>query len=465
MRELLLDLPPFAAGPSRALDAALREAIRSGRLRGGTRLPSTRALAAQLGVARSTVVGVYEQLVAEGFLVSRHGSGTTVSGIHVPIERLDDEAPRLDRFRVNFLPGEPDCGSFPRNQWLASMRRVMATAPDELFGYGDPQGVLELRRALATYLGRARGVVADASRIVVFGGLASAVGVLAETFISLSITRVAVEDPGMPFHRAILEQLGITTVPVPVDADGLRVDRLVASDARAVMVSPAHQYPLGVTLAPDRRAELVAWARERDGWIVEDDYDGEFRYDRQPVRTVQGLDPERVVYAGTASKSLAPGLRVAWLALPPPLTRRVVTVRGFRAGASQLEQAALADMIERGAFDAHMRRMRHVYRRRRDHLIERLRGEVPWLDVPGIAAGQHFTARLPKPIEEQTLITRAAHDGIGLFGLALHRIEPGPAGLVIGFSRPAQHSFASAVDTLCEFLSGAAVSFASIRGR
>jgi GntR family transcriptional regulator/MocR family aminotransferase len=285
--------------------------------------------------------------------------------------------------------------------------------------------------------------------------------VLAETFTSLSITRVAVEDPGMPFHRAILEQLGITTVPVPVDADGLRVDRLAASDARAVVVSPAHQYPLGVSLAPDRRVELVAWARERDGWIVEDDYDGEFRYDRQPTGTVQGLDPERVVYAGTASKSLAPGLRVGWLALPRPLTRRVVTVRGFRAGAAQLEQAVLADLIERGAFDAHMRRMRHVYRRRRDHLIARLQSEVPWLEVPGIAAGQHFTARLPEPINEQSLITRAAHEGIGLFGLALHRIEPGPPGLVIGFSRPAQHSFTSAVDTLCEFLSRAAVSSAS----
>ena len=466
MRDLLLDLPPVAgAGSSRAIDAALREAIRSGRLGGGTRLPSTRALSAQLGVARSTVVGVYEQLVAEGFLVSRHGSGTTVSGVHVPIERRDDEAPRLDRFRVNFLPGEPDCGSFPRTRWLASMRRVMATAPDELFGYGDPQGVLQLRHALATYLGRARGVVADASQIVVFGGLASAVGVLAETFTSLSITHVAVEDPGMPFHRAILEQLGITTVPVPVDGDGLRVDRLAASGARAVVVTPAHQYPLGVTLAPDRRAELLAWARERDGWIVEDDYDGEFRYDRQPVGTMQGLDPERVVYAGTASKSLAPGLRVAWLALPRPLTRRVVTVRGFRAGASQLEQAVLADLFERGAFDAHMRRMRQIYRRRRDHLIERLRSEVPWLDVPGIAAGQHFTARLPEPINEQNLISRAARDGIGLFGLALHCIEPGPAGLVIGFSRPAQHSFTNAVDTLCEFLSGAAVSFASTPGR
>jgi GntR family transcriptional regulator / MocR family aminotransferase len=452
MSDLLLDLPVFAAaGPSRAIDGALREAIRSGRLRGGTRLPSTRALSAQLGVARSTVVGVYEQLVAEGFLVSRHGSGTTVTDVHVPIERLADEAPPRDRFRVNFLPGEPDCGSFPRAQWLASMRRVMATAPDELFGYGDPQGLLELRRALAAYLGRARGVMTDASRIVVFGGVSSALGVLAETFSSLSITRVAVEDPGMPFHRAILEQLGMTTVPVPVDADGLRVDRLATSDARAVVVSPAHQYPLGVTLAPDRRAALVAWARQRDGWIIEDDYDGEFRYDRRPVGAVQGLDPERVVYAGTASKSLAPGLRVAWLALPRPLIRRVVTVRGYRGGASQLEQAALADMIERGAFDAHVRRIRNVYRGRRDHLFERLRSEVSWLDVPGIAAGQHFTARLPEPINEHDLISRAANDGIGLFGLALHRIEPGPAGLVIGFSRPAQHSFASAVETLCEF--------------
>ena len=202
MSVLLLDFPASATpGSTRAIDAALREAIRSGRLRGGTRLPSTRALSAQLGVARSTVVGAYEQLVAEGFLVSRHGSGTTVSDVHVPVERPADEAPRRDRFRVNFLPGEPDCGSFPRAQWLASMRRVMATAPDELFGYGDPQGLLELRRALATYLGRARGVVTDASRIVVFGGVASALGVLAETFTSLSITRVAVEDPGMPFHR------------------------------------------------------------------------------------------------------------------------------------------------------------------------------------------------------------------------------------------------------------------------
>ncbi|MEK7425606.1 MAG: PLP-dependent aminotransferase family protein [Actinomycetota bacterium] len=455
MTDLLLDLQVSAtAGTTRSLDAALREAIRSGRLGGGTRLPSTRALSSQLGVARSTVVGVYEQLIAEGFLISRHGSGTTVSDVHVPVELLADEAPRRDRFRVNFLPGEPDCGSFPRTQWLASIRRVLTTAPDELFGYGDPQGLLELRRALTTYLGRARGVLADPSRIVVFGGMASAVGVLAETFTSLSITRVAVEDPGMPFHRAILEQLGITTVPVPVDAGGLRVDRLTATGARAVLVSPAHQYPLGVSLPPERRTALIAWAREHDGWIIEDDYDGEFRYDRQPVGTLQGLDPERVIYAGTASKSLAPGLRVAWLALPRHLTRRVVTLRGYRGGASQLEQAALADMIERGTFDAHVRRMRNVYRRRRDHLIERLRSDVPWLDVPGIPAGQHFTAHLPDGIDEQDLITRAAQEGIGLFGLALHRIQPGPAGLVIGFSRPPQHAFPSALDTLCEFLRG-----------
>jgi GntR family transcriptional regulator/MocR family aminotransferase len=452
--DLLLELrpSPHRAGRRAALENALRGAIRDGRLREGARLPSTRALAADLGVARATVVEVYEQLTAEGYLRSRRGSGTVVGGSVPAAARALGETRDRPRPRFDFIPGEPDCASFPRREWLAALRRVLLTAPADLLGYGDPRGVGELRAALSDYLGRIRGVAADPRSVVVFDGVGAALGMLGEVLVAAGRGSVAVEDPGMPFHREILRRVGVRVVPIRVDDHGLSVDDLEATHVGAALVTPAHQYPLGVTMSPERRAALIAWARRNDALIIEDDYDGEFRYDRQPVGAVQGLAPDHVVYAGTASKALAPGVRVGWLVLPPHVRDAVTVARAWRGGASQLEQAALADMLGRGDLDRHVRGRRAAYRHRRDLLLARLADRVPLLEVPGVAAGMHVTVRLPDGVDDVAVARHGPSASLALFPLAPHWSVDGWSGLVLGFSRPTERDFPAAVDALTRFL-------------
>ena len=377
MLDLLL-MPSEGKGRQAAIEDALRSAVASGQLPVGTRVPSTRALAAELGCARATVVGAYEQLVAEGLLVARRGAGTRVGTVPDPAPDpalaapLPPSAPTR-RYDADFRPGEPDRGSFPRRDWAASLRRALNAAPDDLFGYGDPRGLRSLRVALASYLGRSRAVRADPEHIVVFSGFAQALSVLAETFRANGLTTIAIEDPALPFHPDFCARAGLTIARVPVDDDGLQVHQLEDVAAEAVLVTPAHQYPLGVAMAPTCRVALVDWARRNGGWIIEDDYDGEFRYDRQPIGAVQGLDPSRVIYGGTVSKSLAAGLHIAWLVLPPPLVEAVTESSRWRVGVSAVDQAALADFITHGLLDRHLRQMRVAYRRRRDAVIDTLR--------------------------------------------------------------------------------------------
>ena len=371
--DLALDVDP-SMGRRAGLEHALREAIRSGRLPPGTALPSTRSLAIDRGLARATVVTAYEHLAAEGYLVTRPGAGTRVADLRLPTVSPAHRPPTTPRYRVDFRPGEPDGSLFPRAAWVRSVRQVLGRATDQLFSYGDQQGHPELRVQLAEYLARSRAMFAPPEAISIFGGLSSAFGFLAEMLRRVGTDRVAIEDPSLFILRDILALAGVQLFPVPVDTDGIDVGALDRLDVGAVIVTPAHQYPLGHTMAPHRRVQLLDWARRRDAWIVEDDYDGEFRYDRQPVGALQGLDPDRVIYAGSASKSLAPALRIAWLALPGALTGPMAAVKHWRGGVSGLEQATLADFIARGELDRHLRHARTLYRRRHHGALGAARG-------------------------------------------------------------------------------------------
>jgi GntR family transcriptional regulator/MocR family aminotransferase len=446
-------------GRRAALIGALREAVRSGRLAPGTRLPPYRSLAADLGVARNTVADAYAELVAEGWLTARQGSGTRVADRAEPV-RQPARVPGRARARArgprhDLRQGTPDAAEFPRTAWQTSYRRALQQAPNEVFGPGDPAGRIELREALAGYLARARGVRAEPDRIVICSGFAHALRLLFGGGVLHG--PLAVEAYGLGFHRELLAAAGVRTVPLPLDEHGARVE--VLGRERAVLLTPAHQFPTGGPLHAVRRSAVVDWARARGGVVVEDDYDGEFRYDRKPVGAVQGLDPERVVYVGSVSKSLSPALRLGWMVLPRPLVAPVLEVKGEReAWASVLDQLALADFLSCGSYDRHVRRMRQRYRRRRDRLVAALAAHAPHIEVTGVAAGLHAVLRLP-PGTEPTTVKGAVWQGLALDGLAEFRHpETGMEhrdGLVVGYATPPEHAYEAALETLCAVLPGA----------
>ncbi|MDX3136807.1 PLP-dependent aminotransferase family protein, partial [Streptomyces europaeiscabiei] len=436
-----------------ALIRALRDAVRGGRLPPGTRLPPYRSLAADLGVARNTVADAYAELVAEGWLTARQGSGTRVAERAEPLggpARVPRKAPPRARGpRHDLRQGTPDASAFPRAAWAASYRRALTQAPNEAFGPGDPAGRSELREALTEYLARARGVRTEASRIVICSGFAHALRLLFDGRVLRG--PLAVESYGLGFHRELLAAASVRTVPLPLDEDGARVDGL--GRERAVLLTPAHQFPTGGPLHPVRRAAVVDWARARGGLILEDDYDGEFRYDRKPVGAVQGLDPERVVHIGSVSKSLSPALRLGWMVLPEQYVDAVLATKGEReAWASVPEQLALADFVVSGAYDRHVRRVRQQYRARRDRLVDALAAHAPHIEVTGIAAGLHAVLRLP-PGTERSAVKAAAWRGVALDGLAEFRhpqaTGEAPDGLVVGYATPPEHAYGAAVEALC----------------
>ncbi|MEV7137863.1 PLP-dependent aminotransferase family protein [Streptomyces tauricus] len=442
-------------GRRAALIRALREAIRSGRLAPGTRLPPYRSLAADLGVVRNTVADAYAELVAEGWLTARQGSGTRVAERAEPLgarARVPKKAPSRARGpRHDLRQGTPDASAFPRTAWLASYRRALQRAPTEAFGPGDPAGRPELREALTEYLARARGVRTEPGRIVICSGFAHALRLLFPAVLRGSL---AVESYGLPFHRELLATAGVRTVPLALDEDGARVGDL--GRERAVLLTPAHQFPTGGPLHPARRAAVIDWARARGGVILEDDYDGEFRYDRKPVGALQGLDPERVVHIGSVSKSLSPALRLGWMVLPERYVDDVLAVKGEReAWASVLDQLTLADFVASGSYDRHVRRMRQRYRGRRDRLVEALAAQAPHVEVTGIAAGLHAVLRLP-PGSERSAVKAAVWQGLSLDGLAEFRhpeaAMTAPDGLVVGYATPAEHAYGAALNALCAAL-------------
>ncbi|WP_327730723.1 PLP-dependent aminotransferase family protein [Streptomyces sp. NBC_00487] len=437
--ELLL---PVADAPARArgrtLQAALREAIRSGRLSRGTRLPASRELAADLGVSRGLVTEAYEQLVAEGYLRSGRGAGTWVgAAVRAALPRARDRAPRSPGARADFVPGTPDLSLFPRAAWAAAQRGVLAELPHQALGYPDPRGLPRLRTALAELLVRRRGVVADPERIVVVSGVAQATTLLGFVLHARGIRTAGVEDPGSPEHGTLYSAAGLDTVPLPLDEEGLAVGPLRESGVRAVVTTPAHQFPSGIAYSARRRAELLDWARAVDGLIVEDDYDGDFRYDRAPVGALQGLDPERVAYAGSVSKSLAPGLRLGWLLVPASLAEEVVErKRTMDLGHPTLDQALFARFVERGDYDRQLRRCQRAYRERRDALVSALDEHFPGAEVSGIAAGLHVIAALPDrygPLDR--FLERAAAAGVAVRGLAQYgRVPDEGVRLVLGYA-------------------------------
>jgi GntR family transcriptional regulator/MocR family aminotransferase len=358
--ELHLDLSDVAGRSLRArLEDALREAIRSGRLPSGTRLPPTRSLCVELGVSRGVVVDAYAQLAAEGYLHTRRGGGTTVAAT-VALDRpmLADARP-TPLVRHDMSPFRPALSHFPRTAWSSALTRVLRTVPDERLAYPDPAGTPELRVTLAAYLGRVRGVRADPEQIVVTNGLRQGIDLLWSALAANGARRIAAEDPGLRGIGETASAAGLDVVALPVDRDGLIVERLEHEDVDAVAVAPAHQYPTGAVLSPPRRAALLAWAQQCGSLIVEDDYDAEYRYDRQPIGSLQGLAPESVVYGGSTSKTLAPAVRLGWLALPPHLVKPIADRQRVRGGMpAPLGQLALADLIERGELDRHLRRQR-----------------------------------------------------------------------------------------------------------
>jgi GntR family transcriptional regulator/MocR family aminotransferase len=429
------------------LEAALRDAIRSGRLAEGDRLPSSRTLAADLGIARNTVAEVYTQLTAEGWLTARGGSGTTVAPLR---GRAADPGPKTDPAaahpRYDLWPGEPDLSAFPRGEWLTAARKAIADAPDAVLGYGDPRGLPALRAALAEYLARTRGVITApaGANVVICSGFAHGVDTVSRALRAAGAGTVAVEEYGHPGHRDIIAAHGLRVPLLPLDARGASAG--AAGDADAVVLTPAHQFPLGMTLAPDRRRSFA----ERDGIVIEDDYDGEFRFDRQPVGAMQALAPDRVIYAGSASKSLAPGLRLAWMVVPPSLVEGVTA--GLNGGPSALDQLTLAEFITSGAYDRQIRRARLAYRHRRDRLISAL--DPLGLRVGGIAAGLHVVVDLPTRADEERAVARAEQRGLALSGLGWYDLarSGARAGLVIGYARPPEHAYTTAIARLCAVL-------------
>lgn len=445
--ELLVELDRDAQEPlHRQLASGLRDAIRTGRLAPATRLPSTRVLAADLGVSRRLVVDAYSQLTAEGFLLSTHGSGTrvaTVDAASTP-ERDAGEAPRFD---VDFAPGSPDLGSFPRHLWLRALRQGLAEIESHAFGYVEPQGLHTARVAVADYLRRTRGVIADPHHIVLCSGATQAIALLASV---LSDATVAMEDPGFWLHRMVLRHNGIDPIPVPIDDDGLDVATLAETAATTVLATPAHQSPTGVVLSPARRTDLVQWARA-DHLVIEDDYDAEYRYDRAPVGALQGIAPDRVVYVGSTSKTLAPGLRIGWMVLPAHLVGAVTWSKGMAdTGSSVMDQIAFAKLLTTGGYDRHLRQMRRRYLGRRNALLGALARYLPEATVLGAAAGVHLTVRFPDDYRVATLVRRAAEMRVRVEPLAPCYAEPSaaPPGLMLGYANLSESQILTGVQTL-----------------
>jgi GntR family transcriptional regulator / MocR family aminotransferase len=417
----------------RQIEASIRDGIRGGRLPRGTAVPPTRRLAEELGISRGVVIEAYQQLIAEGYLTSRAGGYTRVAIAPQPAAE-SALAGRPGAPEIDFCPCRADGSLFPRAAWLRSVKRVLATAD---FGYVRSRGVPALHDALAQYLNRVRGTSVQAGDIVVCNGYAQGIALVIQVLAASGARRLAVEDPcadddAVPVARAA----GLEVVGVPVGPDGVSVEALAGLDADALVLTPSHQWPTGGVLSARSRAAVVHWATERGALLVEDDYDAEYRYDRAPVGALQGLAPERVVYAGTVSKTLAPGLRLGWLVVPPQLRERVAEAKSLAdRGSPVLDQLAFADFLERGEFDRHLRRTRPVYRRRRDALLTALGAELPDFEPAGIAAGLHLIAYLPPDLEEAPLIEAAAHRGVAAYGLAPYRVaHAGRPALLFGYA-------------------------------
>ena len=443
----------------RQIETSIRDSIRAGRLPRGSSLPPSRVLATDLGVSRGVVVEAYQQLTSEGYLASTAGGYTQVAAGPAPATaglRLARETPP----RIDLSYGRADVSSFPRAAWLRAIRGALAHAPNDLFGYLAGSGVPQLRTAIAGYLNRVRGTVAQPDQIVICTGYAQGIALLINVLAATGARRLALEDPSsgddaLPAARAA----GLEVIGVPVDRDGIRVDVLRETGADAVILTPSHQWPTGSVLSAENRAAVLRWAAQpgvtgRGAVVIEDDYDAEYRYDRTPVGALQGLAPDRVVYAGSASKTLAPGLRLGWFVMPGHLAEPMAAAKiAADRGSPALEQLALADLITRGELDRHLRRMRPIYRRRRDALLTALAQRLPRLRPAGISAGLHLVTWLPPHLDEATVVEVAARAGVGIEGVTPYRIShPGPGGLIFGYATVNEHAITEGVDILARVI-------------
>ncbi|GAA1565797.1 PLP-dependent aminotransferase family protein [Kribbella hippodromi] len=458
-----LDFDPVQAGGLRAgLERSIRQAIQDGRLAPGTRLPATRNLARELGVARGTVSAAYDQLIAEGYLSARRGAGTVVADVPTRSPVLETRPRTFQNLpkpptgaRHDLRPGRPDVSAFPVDAWLRAARTVLPQVEREAFALGDPRGRPELRSVLADYLGRARGVVVDPEAIIITSGFMQALGLIAKVLHDKGCAAVAMEDPCAPFHREVVRRAGLRVVPLAVDELG--ASSAVPPDVGAVVLTPTHQSALGVVLGPERRRTLVDWATSTGGILIEDDYDGEFRYDRQPVGALHGMAPQHTVYAGTASKTLGPAVRLGWLVVPQHLLEAVTEAKYYADSQTEtIGQLVLAELIRNHDYDRHVRAQRLKYRRRRDELLRRLAQDVPTVGVRGAAAGVQLVLELPADGPSDDVVTSIA----AMHGLQISTLSSAWHGdpqdkrccIAVGYASPADHAWSGALDTLTEVL-------------
>jgi GntR family transcriptional regulator/MocR family aminotransferase len=448
--ELLLALDPSVPRKGVQLRLALRQAIGDGVLPPGTRLPSSRTLSADLGIARGVVVEAYEQLAAEGWVTTRRGSGTVVAS-HPSVVRRRPAPAHEEIAELDLRPARPDVASFPRSAWSAASRAVLADLPHHDLGYGDHRGHVRAREALAAYLARVRGVRATPDALLMTDGFSAGLTTVVSGLVSIGVSTIAVEDPGGYEPRRRVLAAGAEVAPVPVDRDGLRVDALERSGAGAVLLTPAHQYPMGHVLGPERRAALVEWARRTGGWLLEDDYDAEFRYDRGPIGALQGLAPERTIYLGSVAKTLAPAVRVGWLVAPEELVTTLTWTREVRGSQlSTLEHLVVAELVADGRYDRHLRRVRRVYRERRDVLLDALAevGLDEWAE--GVAAGLHAVVRLDDAVDDTAVVARIRELGVEVVALSRYAVQAPARGIVIGFGQASPADLRRGVEIIAD---------------
>ena len=417
------------------LEEALRREIQEGRLRAGTKLPPTRTLARELGISRSVVVEVYGQLAADGFIEAVQGAGTRVRALAPPAAQELRSVTRRP-LSTAFATGLPDPAYFPQREWLRAYGSVFSGSSSQPLGCPDPRGRIELRTTLAGYLSRVRGLRTSSSQLLICNGVSQVLAVVARALLTRGSSRIGVEDPCFAPHRRLLASCGMQPVPIPVDRQGLVVEKLRQAGVDAVLVGPAHSYPSGAVLSGRRRRELVAWASEHDALIIEDDSDAEFRFERTPVGALQSLAPENVVYAGSVSKVLDPALQIGWVSSPQRLVPDLLGAKVIADDATAtFGQLALARFVEEGGFARHIRRVRPRYRARRDRLLGELRAQAPELRPQGSEVGLHLFVPLPADVREADVIAAAKQDGLHVEGAAHHWADPdaGVPAVLIGY--------------------------------
>ncbi|TCC54035.1 PLP-dependent aminotransferase family protein [Kribbella capetownensis] len=462
------DAPP--GGLSDWLTENLRAAISDGRLPIGSRLPATRLLAAELRLSRGVVTEAYQRLTEDGHVAGRGRAGTVV--VAVPVVAAMGVAagevtpptvvpePGLDVFdslraapaRIDLTPGVPDLAAFPRAAWLRAERAVLSDLESSEFGYGDPSGTPALRRAVANWLARNRGIAADPDDLIVVAGVSQAIGLVAQVLKDRGIHEIAVEDPGSLGSRQHLQNWGMRTPPIPVDDGGLRVELLRESRARAVMATPAHHFPTGVVLEGERRRELIQWAAE-GGLIIEDDYDAEHRYDRPPVPALRAMLADQVIYAGSVSKLLAPSLRIGWMLPPPQYKDALIGMKRLAdLGNAALPQLTLAHLMESGELERQLRFLRRRHRTRRDAMVDAISNYLPTATVHGAAAGLHLTITFDDTLNDVDLAARALQKGIKTHPLSWHCQLPHAPGLVLGYAARTPTEITEAIRTIAEVM-------------